>query len=142
MTNFIWLNHVVNKLIADPRNAIFYNLSIVLEQHSRMSEVVFRTNRPHRGASRYGRNYWCIKTDLSSDGEIFAIADQLNVTSAGALVASTSQAQAIGLSWPPVRGRRPMLPRASMVRQLQSSIGKARSDSDAAPPRAGSMAML
>jgi len=62
-----------------------------------MSEVVFRTNRPHRGASRHGRNYWCIKTDLSSDGEIFVIADQLNVTSAGALVASTSQAQAIGL---------------------------------------------
>jgi hypothetical protein len=62
-----------------------------------MSKVMSRTNRRHRGASRHGRNYWCIKTDLSSDGEIFVIADQLNVTSAGALIASRSQAQAIGL---------------------------------------------
>jgi hypothetical protein len=62
-----------------------------------MSKVMSRTNRRHRGASCHGRNYWCIKTDLSSDGEIFVIADQLNVTSAGALIASRSQAQAIGL---------------------------------------------
>jgi hypothetical protein len=105
-----------------------------------MSEVVFRTNRRHRGASRHGRNYWCIKTDLSSDGEIFIIADQLNVTSAGALIASTSQAQAMGLILALVRGRRPMLPRASMDRHLQSSIGKARLDSDAARSRGGAMA--
>ena len=60
-----------------------------------MSEVMSRTNRRHRGASRHGRNYWCIKSDLSSDGEIFVIADQLNVTSGGALIASRSQAQVI-----------------------------------------------
>jgi len=55
-----------------------------------MSEVTYRRNRRHRGASRHSVNYWCIKTDLSSDGEIFVIADHLEVTSIGALVASRS----------------------------------------------------
>ena len=62
-----------------------------------MSEEMSRTNRHHRGASRHGRNYWCIKTELSSDGEIFVIADRLNVTSGGALIALRDPAQAIGL---------------------------------------------
>jgi hypothetical protein len=57
-----------------------------------MSEVTYRRNRRHRGASRHSVNYWCIKTDLSSDGEIFVIADHLDVTSAGALIASRSSA--------------------------------------------------
>jgi len=55
-----------------------------------MSEVTYGRNRRHRGARRHGVDYWCIKTDLSSDGEIFVIADHLEVTSIGALVASRS----------------------------------------------------
>jgi hypothetical protein len=62
-----------------------------------MPEVMLLTNRRHRGAKRHGRSYWCIKTDLSSDGEIFVIADQLDVTSSGALIALSSQAQSISL---------------------------------------------
>jgi hypothetical protein len=58
-----------------------------------MSEVIYRRNRRYRGASRPSEDYWCIKTDLSSDGEIFVIADRLDVTNCGALVASRSGAR-------------------------------------------------
>src|SRR5215471_4143624 len=40
-----------------------------------------------QGTDRDGRRYWCIKTDLSSDGEIYLVADRLEVTSDGALIA-------------------------------------------------------
>jgi hypothetical protein len=60
---------------------ILYDLSTDLAQHRLMSEVISRANRPYRGSSCHGRNYWCIKTGLSDDGEIFVSADQLDVTS-------------------------------------------------------------
>lgn len=53
-----------------------------------MSELISRTNHPHRGSRHHARNYWCIKTSLSDDGEIFVSADQLDVTGGGALIAS------------------------------------------------------
>jgi hypothetical protein len=56
-----------------------------------MSEMKSRSNRPFRGSNCRGRNYWCIKTGLSEDGEILVTADQLDVTSGGALIASQSQ---------------------------------------------------
>jgi hypothetical protein len=56
-----------------------------------MSEIISRANRPYRGSRSSGRNYWCIKTGLSDDGEIFVAADQLDVTSGGALIASLNQ---------------------------------------------------
>jgi len=55
-----------------------------------MSELIYRRNRPDRGAGRHSVDYWCIKTDQSSDGEIFVVADRLDVTGCGALVASRS----------------------------------------------------
>lgn len=38
------------------------------------------------GTEKYGRWYWCIKTDLSKDGEIYVMADETQVTSNGTLV--------------------------------------------------------
>jgi hypothetical protein len=58
-----------------------------------MSEVISRANRPYRGSSCHGWNYWCIKTGLSDGGEIFVSADQPDVTSGGALIASRNQAR-------------------------------------------------
>lgn len=75
------------------RTREIYDPSTNLVQHPLMSEVISRANRPHRGASCHHRNYWCIKTDLSDDGEIFVSADQLDVTSCGALIASRNQAR-------------------------------------------------
>ena len=62
-----------------------------------MSEVRPPTNRPNRGSKSHGRNYWCVKTPLSEDGEIFVIADQLDVTNGGALIASRNQPRTITL---------------------------------------------
>jgi hypothetical protein len=39
------------------------------------------------GTSRLGRFYWCIKSALSDDGEIYVMADRIEVTKAGALIA-------------------------------------------------------
>lgn len=38
-----------------------------------------------RDASGYGKYYWCIKTNLSKDGEIYAWADSVRVGSGGEL---------------------------------------------------------
>jgi hypothetical protein len=40
-----------------------------------------------QGTSRYGGKYWCIKSPASEDGEIYVMADRLEVTEAGALIA-------------------------------------------------------
>lgn len=40
-----------------------------------------------RDVGHYGRLYWCIKTGLSRDGEIHVMADRLEVTGNGALIA-------------------------------------------------------
>jgi hypothetical protein len=40
-----------------------------------------------RGAGRHGRLYWCVKTDLSRDGEIHVMADRIEVAPCGALIA-------------------------------------------------------
>jgi hypothetical protein len=39
------------------------------------------------GTAQHGRLYWCIKTDLAADGEIHVMADRIEVTSSGALIA-------------------------------------------------------
>jgi hypothetical protein len=44
----------------------------------------------HR-AGQHGRSYWCIRTDLSRDGEIHVLADRLEITSCGALIAWGSE---------------------------------------------------
>jgi hypothetical protein len=44
-------------------------------------------NQPLRGPNRYGSKYWCIKSTASKDGEIYVMADRLEVTDAGALIA-------------------------------------------------------
>ena|ERR1700685_1929540 len=44
---------------------------------------------PHErleGAARYGRFYWCVKTDLSDDGEIYVYADEVRHLPTGGLV--------------------------------------------------------
>jgi hypothetical protein len=38
------------------------------------------------GTEKYGAYYWCIKTELSEDGEIYLMADEMEVTPTGALV--------------------------------------------------------
>ncbi|HWL69288.1 MAG TPA: hypothetical protein VNS22_12990 [Geminicoccus sp.] len=40
-----------------------------------------------QGTGQHGRLYWCIKTDLAPDGEIHVMADRVEVTSSGALIA-------------------------------------------------------
>lgn len=40
-------------------------------------------DRPLSGASRYGNKYWCIKCTASRDGEIYLMADRLEVTGPG-----------------------------------------------------------
>jgi hypothetical protein len=40
-----------------------------------------------QGADRYGSKYWCIKSAASEDGELYVMADRLQVTEAGALIA-------------------------------------------------------
>jgi len=42
---------------------------------------------PDRGADTLGRLYWCIKTDLAPQGEIYVLAERLEVLPSGALVA-------------------------------------------------------
>ena len=37
-------------------------------------------------ANDYGNSYWCIKTDLSENGEVYAYADDLRIDQSGALV--------------------------------------------------------
>jgi hypothetical protein len=44
-------------------------------------------DRPLSGSFRYGKKYWCIKGTASRDGEIYLMADRLEVTGAGALIA-------------------------------------------------------
>lgn len=39
------------------------------------------------GTARWGGKYWCIKSAESEDGEIYVMADRLQVTEAGALIA-------------------------------------------------------
>jgi hypothetical protein len=46
-----------------------------------------RIDPPTASRDSYGRYFWCIKSDLSSDGEIYVRADRLEVTSDGALIA-------------------------------------------------------
>jgi hypothetical protein len=43
-------------------------------------------DRPLSGVSRYGNKYWCIKCTASRDGEIYLMADRLEITEAGALI--------------------------------------------------------
>jgi hypothetical protein len=43
--------------------------------------------QPIHGTGRHGRLYWCVKTDLSSNGEIHVVADRIEVTACGALIA-------------------------------------------------------
>ena len=35
--------------------------------------------------ARYGKNYWCVKTGLSSDGEIYVMADEAKILPDGSL---------------------------------------------------------
>jgi len=42
---------------------------------------------PDHGADPPGRLYWCIKTDMAPQGEIYVLADRLEVLDSGALVA-------------------------------------------------------
>jgi hypothetical protein len=39
------------------------------------------------GTQRYGQYYWCIKSRLSPDGETYVMADRIEVTTAGVLIA-------------------------------------------------------
>jgi hypothetical protein len=50
-----------------------------------------------RGCDHYGRYYWCIKTtsDISSNGEIYVMADDVVVTEAGALEAYASNEERV-----------------------------------------------
>lgn len=43
-----------------------------------------------RDPSKYGRLYWCVKTDLSPDGEIYVHADEMTVVD-GALVLTSDK---------------------------------------------------
>lgn len=43
--------------------------------------------------SNYGRLYFCIKTDLSDDGEIYATADEITITENGDLIMKRSDGQ-------------------------------------------------
>jgi len=45
-----------------------------------------------KDARQHGRLYWCIKTDLATDGAIHVMADRLDVTPSGALIAWGSAA--------------------------------------------------
>jgi hypothetical protein len=55
-----------------------------------------------RGAGRHGRLYWCIKTDLSEDGEIHVMADRMEVSPCGALIAwGSDRGQQAGHAPPP-----------------------------------------
>lgn len=47
---------------------------------------------PTEGTRQHGRLYWCIKTDLAADGAIHVMADRLEVTPGGALIAWGSSA--------------------------------------------------
>jgi hypothetical protein len=38
------------------------------------------------GPARYGQYYWCIKTPLSEDGDVYVHADAVEVAPSGALV--------------------------------------------------------
>lgn len=38
------------------------------------------------GAARYGRFYWCVKSDLSPEGEIYLHADRVEFLPSGAVV--------------------------------------------------------
>src|SRR5262249_50135886 len=42
-------------------------------------------DRP-KGVDRYGSHYWCIKSTLAQDGEIFLNADRIEVSPFGALL--------------------------------------------------------
>lgn len=42
---------------------------------------------PDHGGVTPGRLYWCIKTDLAPQGEIYVLAERLEVLDSGALVA-------------------------------------------------------
>jgi hypothetical protein len=44
-------------------------------------------DQPPEGTSKYGGNYWCIRSTVSPNGEIYLNADRLEVTEAGALIA-------------------------------------------------------
>ncbi|MCW8086097.1 hypothetical protein [Sabulicella glaciei] len=58
---------------------------------------------PIEGVERHGRLYWCIKTDLAPDGKVHLMADRMEVTSSGALIAWGSfNAKADGPSPEPV----------------------------------------
>lgn len=38
------------------------------------------------GPAKYGRYYWCVKTELSEDGEIYVFADDVRFTPTGAVL--------------------------------------------------------
>ncbi len=38
------------------------------------------------GPSDYGRYYWCVKSELSKDGDIFVMADEARVTPSGGVL--------------------------------------------------------
>ena len=38
------------------------------------------------GASDYGKYYWCVKTELSDDGEIYVFADEVRFTPTGGVL--------------------------------------------------------
>lgn len=42
---------------------------------------------PDHGAATPGRLYWCIKTDVAPQGEIYVLAERLEILDSGALVA-------------------------------------------------------
>jgi hypothetical protein len=46
-----------------------------------------QTDWPLEGTLRYGARYFCIKTPAAPDGEIYVMADRLEVTPVGALIA-------------------------------------------------------
>jgi hypothetical protein len=54
-----------------------------------MEKALKQPERPRQrtgGPSDYGRYYWCVKSDLSDDGEIYVMADDVRFLPSGGVV--------------------------------------------------------